>query len=212
VLFTDLRESPHLLNTFGAVEVFRRAFPLTSQPVQAAPEPSPRLLILVHNTSASAVEWQWLQALYAYDPRIQIRDNDGLPLSQSLGLIAGADVFFSLQRSYALPSLLAFAQTTGLQVIASATGAALDLPASANLHRVPVRLVPISRGAAPDADGFLWGEPNQEAAIKALQQAVAKACCRQRPAEDLDASCCGEVLKARLQQLWRARRPDDLLC
>jgi len=206
VLFADLRESPHLLNTFAAVEVFRRACPPPPHPPQAAAETNPRLLILVDNASSSVGEWQWLQACCAYDPRIEIRDVDDLPMSARLRLIAGADVFLSLQRSYALPSLLAFAQAKGLQVIATAFGAALDLPDTPNLHRIPARSVPIGRGIAPDAEGLLWGEPDREAAMTALQGSISTSRYPQQHACNLHPSHCGEALKARLQQLWQARR------
>ena len=95
----------------------------------------------------------------------------------------------------------------GLQVIATASGAALDLQASANLQLVPARQVPIGRDVFPDAEGFHWGEPDQKAAIAALQRAVAHRCHLQRDSElELKENRCGEALKARLQQLWLTRR------
>lgn len=203
VVFADLRESAQLLNTFGAVEVFRQAFPATL----AASQPTPRLLILVDNSTASACELQWLRACCVHDSRIKLQLLDGFSTKQLLPLLAAADVLLSLQRSYSLNALLATAQAMGLQVIATASGAALDLHASANLQLVPARQVPIGRDVFPDAEGFHWGEPDQQAAIAALQRAIARRCHLQRDSElDPMDNRCGEALKARLQQLWLTRR------
>ena len=207
LVFADLRESTQLLNTFGAVEVFRQAFAAMVHGSLAASQPSPRLLILVDNSNASACELQWLQACCVHDPRIKLQLLDASCPKQLLPLIAAADVLLSLQRSYSLNSLLAAAQAMGLQVIATASGAALDLHPSANLHLVPARQVPIGREVFPDAEGFHWGEPDQKAAIAALQRAVARCCQLQRNTEiDLMENRCGEALKARLEQLWLTRR------
>jgi hypothetical protein len=207
VMLADLQHSPHLINSFAAVEVFRRAFPLPSGTSSSAQQPSPQLQILVENATAADPEWLWLQACAAHDPRLQLHSIDAIPLRERLALIQGADVVLSLQRSYPLPSLLAAAQAMGLQVIATACGAALDLPASPNLHRVPARSVPIGRGACPDGEGFSWGEPDQDAAVAALQAAVCAGRCM--PAQDCDpkALSAPAQIEARLRQLWDARRP-----
>ena len=207
VVFADLRESAQLLNTFGAVEVFRQAFAATVHGSPVASQPTPQLLILVDNPNASACELQWLRACCVHDPRLKLQLLNGSSPKQLLPLIAAADVLLSLQRSYSLNSLLATAQAMGLQVIATASGAALDLQASANLQLVPARQVPIGRDVFPDAEGFHWGEPDQKAAIAALQRAVAHRCHLQRDSElELKENRCGEALKARLQQLWLTRR------
>jgi hypothetical protein len=213
-MLADLQHSPHLINSFAAVEVFRRAFPLlpgsrqqSSQ--QASEQASPQLVILVENAGPADPEWLWLQACAAHDPRLQLRSLDGLPLQARLALIQGADVFLSLQRSYGLPSLLAAAQAMGLQVIATAHAAALDLPASANLQRVPARLVPIPRGACPDGDGFCWAEPDQDAAVAALQAAVRAGRCTPAPACPSPLSSAAALIEARLRQLWDAHRPGQ---
>ena len=207
VVFADLGESAQLLNTFGAVEIFRQAFAATVDGSLVASQPTPQLLILVDNSNASACELQWLRACCVHDPRLKLQLLDGSSPKQLLPLIAAADVLLSLQRSYSFNSLLATAQAMGLQVIATASGAALDLQASANLQLVPARQVPIGRDVFPDAEGFHWGEPDQKAAIAALQRAVAHRCHLQRDSElDPMENRCGEALKARLQQLWLTRR------
>jgi hypothetical protein len=205
VMLADLQHSPHLINNFAALEVFRRAFPLPSGTSSSAPQPSPQLLILVENATPPDPEWLWLQACAAYDPRLQLHSIDALPLRERLGLIQGADVVLSLQRSYGLPSLLAAAQAMGLQVIATAFGAALDLPASPNLHRVPARSVPIGRGACSDGEGFSWGEPDRDAAVVVLRAAV-----RSLPSQGCEprASSAAALIGARLRQLWEARKPS----
>jgi len=203
VMLANLQCSPHLTNSFAAVEVFRRAFPLPARSSSAVQQSSPQLLILVENATAADPEWLWLQACCAHDSRLQLRSIDALSLQQRLSLIQGASVFLSLQRSYALPSLLAAAQAMGLQVIATAYAAALDLPAAANLHRVPVRSVPITRGTCPDAEGFHWAEPDQDAAVAMLQAAVhslpSQAC-------ELRAGLAPARIEARLHQLWDLER------
>ena len=154
LLHVDGEVSAHLLNTFGAMDVFRRAFPAPASGAASALTPSPQLQILVEHADASAPEWQWLQACCAHDSRLQVRVLAGSATEQLLPLMAQAHGWLSLQRSYAFPSLLATAQAMGLQVIATASGAALDLQASANLQLVPARQVPIGRGAFPDGEGF----------------------------------------------------------
>ena len=208
LLHVDLQVSHHLLNTFGAIEVFRRAFHPLPKPLSPPNDSSPRLLILVEHGSASHPEFQFLQACCAYDPCMELRVIDGLPVQQQLALIADADVLLSLQRSYALPSLLASAQAMGLQVIATAYGAALDLPDTANLQLVPASPVPIGRNAFPDAEGFLWGEPDQDAAIIALRRAVSTPHFPQPPIDDEARANCGLALRERLQLLWQEHRQD----
>jgi len=206
VMLADLQHSPHLINSFAAVEVFRQAFPLLSGTSSSAQQSSPQLLILVENATAADPEWLWLQACAAHDPRLQLHSIDALPLRERLALIQGADVVLSLQRSYALPSLLAAAQAMGLQVIATAFGAALDLPASPNLHRVPARSVPIGRGACSDGEGFSWGEPDRDAAVVVLQAAVRAGRCT--PVQDCESNAMSAPaqIEARLRQLWEAHR------
>ena len=132
----------------------------------------------------------------------------GSPTEQLFPLMASADVWLSLQRSYSLPSLLATAQAMGLQVIATASGAALDLHPSPNLQLVPARQVPIGRGAFPDAEGCFWGEPDRDAAIAALQRAVSINRIPQLPSPDEERDRSGQVLKDRLLQLWKTHQPD----
>jgi hypothetical protein len=201
LMLVDLQGSPHLINSFAAVEVFRRAFPLLDRPSSSVQQPSPQLLILVENATAADPEWLWLQACCAHDPRLQLRSIDALPLQQRLSLIQAADALLSLQRSYALPSLLAAAQFMGVQVIATAFGAALDLPDSANLHRVPARSVPIARDVCPDGEGFQWAEPDQDAAVVLLQAALRSL---PSPACEPRGSSAAALIRARLRQLWEA--------
>jgi hypothetical protein len=206
LLHVDGEISAHLLNTFGAIDVFRRAFPIPAFGAASALTPSPQLQILVEHADASAPEWQWLQACCAHDSRLQVRVLAGSATEQLLPLMAQAHGWLSLQRSYAFPSLLATAQAMGLQVIATASGAALDLSPSSNLQFVPARQVPIGRGAFPDGEGCLWGEPDQDAAIAALQQAVAGPRLPQLPRNEEASVCSGQVLKDRLLQLWTPLR------
>lgn len=208
LLHVDGKVSPHLLNTFGAIEVFRAAFPAPASGSNLAITPCPRLHILVEHAEASAREWQWLQACCVHDSRMQVCVLAGSPTEQLFPLMASADVWLSLQRSYALPSLLATAQAMGLQVIATASGAALDLHPSPNLQLVPARQVPIGRGAFPDAEGCFWGEPDRDAAIAALQRAISINRIPQLPSPDEESVRSGQVLKYRLLQLWKTHQPD----
>ncbi|MCP9802606.1 glycosyltransferase [Cyanobium sp. T1G-Tous] len=208
LLHVDGQVSPHLLNTFGAVDVFRRAFPAPSSGAASALTPSPQLQILVEHADASAPEWQWLQACSAHDSCMQVRVLAGSATEQLLPLMAQAHGWLSLQRSYAFPSLLGTAQAMGLQVIATASGAALDLQASANLQLVPARQSPIGRGAFPDAEGCFWGEPDRDAAIAALQRAISINRIPQLPSLDEERVRSGQVLKDRLLQLWKTHQPD----
>jgi hypothetical protein len=204
LLHVDGQMSPHLLNTFGAIEVFRSAFPDPSS--GAALTPSPQLHILVEHADASASEWQWLQACCAHDPRIQVRVLEGSSGAQLIRLMARAHAWLSLQRSYALPSLLATAQAMGLQVIATASGAALDLHASPNLQLVPARQVSIGRGVFPDAEGFFWSEPDQDEAVAALQRAVALPRLPRFPSAIEGRARAGRDMRDRLLQLWTRHR------
>ena len=206
LLHVDGKVPPHLLNTLGAIEVFRTAFPT---PASGSALASPRLHILVEHAEATACEWQWLQACCVHDSRMQVCVLAGSPTEQLFPLMASADVWLSLQRSYALPSLLATAQAMGLQVIATASGAALDLHPSPNLQLVPARQVPIGRGAGPDAEGCFWGEPDPDAAIAALQRAAAvprlPKCIS--PLEER-AQLPAQLLQDHLAHLWKTHQPD----
>jgi|688.fasta_scaffold15692_4 hypothetical protein len=206
LLHVDGQMSPHLLNTLGSIEAFRRAFPAPSVDAPVVLHPGPQLQILVEYSDASAPEWQWLQACCAHDSRIKLQVLDCTSHEQILRLMASAHAWLSLQRSYALPSLLATAQAMGLQVVATASGAALDLHESPNLQLVPAWQVPVGRGAFPDAEGLSWGEPDQDQAVAALQRAVAlpRLPPLSRVVQESDLS--GRVIRERLFQLWTKHR------
>lgn len=206
LLHVDGRLAPHLLNTCGALEVFRRAFPAQSPEMALSLIPSPQLHILVEYADPSSRELQWLQACCAHDPRMKLRAQDCSFREQLLRLMASAHVWLSLQRSYPLPALLGTAQAMGLQVIATASGAALDLHPSPNLQLVPARQVSIGRGAFPDAEGFAWGEPDQEAAVAALQRTVERPCHSPFSSAGEQAARSGRVMRDRLVQLWTRHR------
>lgn len=208
LLHVDGQVSPTLLNTFGAVDVFRRAFPAPSSGAASDLTPSPQLQILVEHADASAPEWQWLQACSAHDSRMQVRVLAGSATEQLLPLMAQAHGWLSLQRSYAFPSLLGTAQAMGLQVIATASGAALDLQASANLQLVPARQAPIGRGAFPDAEGFSWNEPDQEAAVAALQRAVELPRFSPFSSAGEQGAQSGRAMRDRLLRLWTRHRSN----
>lgn len=206
LLHVDGRISPHLLNTFAAVEVFRRAFPALPSGALPGVTSKPQLLILVEHAEVSDPEWQWLQACCVHDPRIKLQVLDGAVRDQLMRLMAQAHGWLSLQRSYALPSLLATAQAMGLQVIATASGAALDLPASANLQLVPARQVPIGRGAFPDAEGFSWSEPDSDAAVAALRRAVERPRLSPISSAAEQGADSAQAMRDRLFQLWMRHR------
>ncbi|MFM7548390.1 MAG: hypothetical protein ACKO8I_05850, partial [Cyanobacteriota bacterium] len=183
--------------------VFRRAFPASSPEMDLSLIPSPQLHILVAYADPSSRELQWLQACCAHDPRIKLRGQQDCSFrEQLLPLMASAHVWLSLQRSYPLPALLGTAQAMGLQVIATSSGAALDLHPSPNLHLVPARQVSIGRGALLDAEGFAWGEPDQDAAVAALQLAVALPRLPQFSIAVEQGGRSGRVMRDRLVQLW----------
>lgn len=206
LLHVDGRISPHLLNTFAAVEVFRRAFPAPPSGALPGITPRPQLLILVEHAEALDPEWQWLQACCAHDPRIKLQVLNAASRDQLICLMAKAHGWLSLQRSYALPSLLATAQAMGLQVIATASGAALDLMASANLQLVPACQVPIGRVAFPDAEGFSWGEPDPDAAVAALRRAVERARLAPSSKAAKQGADSAQAMRDRLLQLWMRHR------
>lgn len=208
VLSADLREPTPLLNTFGAVELFCRAFPPLPLDATTRVQSVPHLHLLVEYPHASPSEWQWLQACCAHDFRIHIHVLDELSLKQRLSLVAEADVLLALQRSFALPSLLNTAQSMGLSVIASATGAALDLPVSSNLHLVPVRQVPIGRDVYPGVDSLYWGEPDSDAATAVLQASMASSPLPYVYDCEQEMLRAARVMRDRLLRLWKQRWPD----
>lgn len=85
-------------------------------------------------------------------------------------------------------------------MIATSYGAALDLPASPNIHSVPPPFVPIALGACRDCEGFYWAEPDQDVAVSMLQSAVHAECCRlSHDCEPKPSSATAQV-EARLRQ------------
>jgi len=208
LLYVDLQASSHLYNSFGAVEVFRRSFP-ASKPCSASERlQNAQLLILVEHADPSDCQWQWLQASCSHDSRIRLCVLDGLSLKQRSEILSSGEVLLSLQRSYAVSSLLATAQAFGLQVLATAFGASLDLQASSNLRLVPVRQVPIPRDACADSESFLWGEPDPDVALLELQRAVAMPPPLEQFNREVELAYSSQVLRDRLLQLWKKHRGD----
>jgi len=173
---SDLQSPTSLVNSFGAIESFRQAFPPSDRIHNEATRP--HLVVLLknsHDSNASAdQEWQWLHACCRHDSHLHLRHIDTWPITRVCHLIGSCDVWLSLRRGHSLASELMTALHLGLQVVATADDTASELPSCSDLHLVSSRKVPIPRGSLPEAGELHWVEPDRDAAAALLRSVAAE--------------------------------------
>ena len=158
-------------NPGGAIEAFQRAFPLASQTAtgDGSGLPPARLVLKLSSGSQFPDAAEQLRQQARADPRIQVLDGH-LPLEQLDGLYSEADALLSLHRAEGFGLTLAEAMAGGLPVVATGYSGNLDFMAPGSAELVPYRRVAIARTEGDYREGWLWAEPDLDAAAAALRR------------------------------------------
>lgn len=158
-------------NPLGAIEAFQRAFPpgAASQPAGALTLPPARLVLKLSSASQFPDAVERLRERSHRDPRIELIDSHLSPEALD-GLVAEADVLLSLHRAEGFGLTLAEAMAAGLPVVATGYSGNLDFMPPGSAELVPARLVPIQRSEGDYRQGWVWAEPDLEAAAAALRR------------------------------------------
>lgn len=204
-------------NPQGAIEAFQRAFPAGSvaRPAGSAPLPPARLLLKLSSANQFPDAAEWLREQARADPRLVVLDGH-LPLEQLDALYAEADVLLSLHRAEGFGLTLAEAMAGGLPVVATGYSGNLDFMPPGSSELVPWRQVPIARTEGDYRQGWLWAEPDLDAAAAALRRLAldsehhrrlaeaGRAAVRQRLAPEALAAVVRQRLGCLLRQAGRA--------
>lgn len=165
VLFAfDVKSTLARKNPWGAIQAFQQAFP-QNHPTNV------QLVIKALRPGSTNQHWKKLQHHAARDPRLKVIEAD-LKRTELLALMGASDIFLSLHRSEGFGRGIAEAGILGLQVVASDWGGNTDFCQGDSFHLIPCTPTTISAGTYPLAEGHIWGEPNLDAASKALQRAA----------------------------------------
>jgi len=158
-------------NPEAAIEAFQRAFPVAEQarPAGSSALPPARLLLKLSSGSQFPDAAERLRQRSAADPRIHVIDRH-LSMQQLDALYDEADVLLSLHRAEGFGLTLAEAMAAGLPVVATGYSGNLEFMPPGSAELVPARLVPIRRTEGDYRAGWLWAEPDLEAAAAALRR------------------------------------------
>ncbi len=171
VAFTFLCSFDHLSvmerkNPIGAIEAFRRAFPMA-----AAETPPVRLVVKSINGEQRPAAVARLEAAIGDDPRIEVRDVR-LDTADHLALIESADALVSLHRSEGLGLHLAEAMWLGTPVIATGYSGNLDLMDDSCAALVRYELTRVEHGDDAYADTSEWADPDLDHAAALMRRLV----------------------------------------
>ena len=145
-------------NPLGAVEAFRRAFPLGTEPVQ--------LLLKTINGERRPGDLAAVLAATFADPRIAVVDG-AVSRSALCGLVAASDVYLSLHRAEGFGRPIVEAMLLGTPVVATQWSGPADILDETTGYPVTSYLRPVQAGEYPDAAGC-WAEPDVDQAARYL--------------------------------------------
>jgi glycosyltransferase involved in cell wall biosynthesis len=196
-------------NPDGAIGAFQRAFPLESSTQPA------RMVLKLSSADQFPAQLERLRQLSLDDPRLLVLD-DHLSVEQLDDLYADADVLLSLHRAEGFGLTLAEAMAGGVPVVATGYSGNLEFMPPGSVEAVPYQLVPILRTEGDYRQGWLWAEPDMDAAAAALRRLAAdghyqrslaqagRAAVRQRLAPAALAAVVRQRLGCLLRQAGRA--------
>ncbi|WP_010306429.1 glycosyltransferase family 4 protein [Synechococcus sp. CB0101] len=145
-------------NPDGVIEAFWKAFPPGSSHL-----PPVELLIKTSSAEQFPAACNQLMAKTADDPRIhwqhQLLSSDDLD-----ELLLSADVLVSLHRSEGFGLVLADAMAIGLPVMATAYSGNLEFMPQGSAALIPWQLIPIEHTSGDYRRGWLWADPDLNAA------------------------------------------------
>lgn len=150
-------------NPLAIVEAFQRAFP--------AGEAHVGLVVKGIRADANMPALAALHAKIAADPRIHLF-NASLTRGRLLDLYRSLDVFVSLHRSEGFGRNIAEAMLLGKPVIVSAHSGNMDFTTFQTAALVPTRLKAVQEGEYAFGAGQQWGDPDVDAAARAMERMV----------------------------------------
>jgi glycosyltransferase involved in cell wall biosynthesis len=198
----DYYSSPFRKNPLGVLEAFQRAFPLGTENVglviksTGAPDHYPDMKAVIADAMAR-------------DPRIVSFDRS-MPREEVLGLIRSSDSYVSLHRAEGFGLGMAEAMTFGRIVIGTGYSGSADFLTDETGYPVPYKLRPLEAHEYPWSRGQQWAEPDQDAAVEIMRQAVANPAegkqrgerAREYVLHRYNPAAAGEAMRKRLDVLY----------
>ncbi|UCF38901.1 MAG: glycosyltransferase family 4 protein [Acidobacteriota bacterium] len=152
----------HRKNPGAAINSFRKAFPLGSEPVELV------LKTKSNESEADKRNLQELEEMIASDPRIRLI-NAYFTKDEVLGLISVSDCLLSLHRSEGFGLPIAEAMGMGKTVIATAYSGNMDFMNRQNSFPIQYELVDVKPGQYFNLEGTsVWAEPDGEEAAACM--------------------------------------------
>jgi len=213
-------------NPAACLEAFQAAFPRRARRASAASGDAPKVALLIKVIGAEGehgadpvadAAWQALRARFLADPRVHLREGT-LDRPDLLSLLGCCDALVSLHRAEGFGRVPAEAMLLGVPVIATDYSGNRDFLRRDTGFPVSCRLVPVSPGAYPWADGAVWAEPDLADAARQMRRIVADPAtarararlAQARMREEHAPSVVGARYRARLQHLLDANMAPDL--
>ena len=202
LLVFDWHSWPVRKNPGAAVEAFRLAFPLGSEPVGLA--------IKMIGMEPWNAEFATFRALADADPRITLLSGT-LDRPALAALYRCCDAYVSLHRAEGFGRTMAEAMLMAKPVVATNWSGNIDFIDADNGCPVDFTLQPVERGDYPYADGQVWAEPDINSAAEWLRwlaadwsraSALGRAG-RERVIEQFGIAPVGARYAERLTALWR---------
>lgn len=187
-------------NPQAVVAAFHQAFPSDRADVG--------LVLKCMRTTANVPAWKALKNSIKNDPRIRVID-ESFSRVRLLDLYRTLDAFVSLHRSEGFGRNIAEAMLLGKPVIVSAHSGNMDFTDHRTAALVSTRLEAVRSGEYPFGEGQMWGDPDVDAAAKAMQRIVSDHLLRQalasagkeRIARQYSPEAVGEAWLQRLRDL-----------
>ncbi|MEI8250463.1 MAG: glycosyltransferase [Synechococcus sp. ELA057] len=157
-------------NPYGVIEAFQQAFPRRSSWPRR--QHQARLVLKLASSAQFPQATEALRQRIASDPRITLI-SEHLPAAAFDALYADADVLVSLHRAEGFGLAMAEAMAAGLPVVATGYSGNLEFMPPGSAELIPYTLTPIQRSEGDYRAGWLWAEPDLDAAARALHRLAA---------------------------------------
>ena len=150
-------------NPLGAIEAFRRAFPVGDEPV--------RLVVKSINGEQRPAGVEMVSIACGDDPRIE-RLDEHLDDRRQHGLVAAADCFVSLHRSEGYGLQSAIAMWLGTAVIATRYSGVVDFLDDTCAAMVDAEMIHVTNGEGIYPETAMWADPDLDMAATHMRLLV----------------------------------------
>jgi len=160
VLF-DMNSTAERKNPLGALKVIRKA---------TADMQDVFVIVKVRKPNSNTDAMQKIKHALNGLPHVIISDE--LEKTELLGLIRSSSAYISLHRSEGFGLFIAEAMALGKPVVATAYSGNMDFMTTENSYPVNYKLIECQHNCPPYSKGYMWAEPDEKDAVRALRDVL----------------------------------------